>query len=62
MKEIVQRAEVEVVGAVWPGQVLAKVAAFEKLFLGRETESVLCRMDWKFAESQRTLSKQMKYV
>lgn len=46
MKEIVQRAEVEVVGAVWPGQALAKVAAFEKLFLRRETESVLCRTDW----------------
>lgn len=58
MKEIVQRAEVELVGAVWPGQALAKVAAFEKLLYGRETESVQCRTDWKFAESLRTLSKQ----
>lgn len=38
MKEIVQRAEVELVGAVWPGQALAKVVAFEKLLYGREME------------------------
>lgn len=38
MKEIVPRAEVELVGAVWPGQALVKVAAFEKLLFGREME------------------------
>lgn len=39
MKEIVQRAEVELVGAIWPGQALTKVAAFEKLLYKKETES-----------------------